>query len=188
MKTLVCLLEEPSAKNMLNTVLPKLLPADIEYKLFAFQGKSDLEKNIIGKIRYWKLQDTYFLILRDQDSGDCRQIKRHLQELIDQTGKSDRCLIRIACHELESFFLGDLHAVEQGLQISGLAACQRKAKFRRPDSLTNAAEELFRLTKKQYQKMEGSRLISPYLRLDGSNQSVSFRFLLSGIRKLLSLP
>lgn len=51
MKMLVCLLEELSAKNMLDAILPKLLPADsnIEYKLIAFNGKSDLEKHIVNK-------------------------------------------------------------------------------------------------------------------------------------------
>ena len=106
---------------------------------------------------------------------------------MDQTGKKKYCLIRIACHELESFYLGDLQAVEQGLKISGIATLQKKAKYRAPDSLANAADELRHLTKEQYQKIDGSRSISPYLQLD-KNQSASFGFLLSGIRKLLELP
>ena len=92
--------------------------------------------------------------------------------------------MRIACHELETFYLGDLAAVEQGLGLSGLAKQQPSSKFRSPDHLANPAEELGKLTKARYQKLAGSRAISPHLRLDGRNASVSFCALIAGVRRL----
>jgi hypothetical protein len=50
--------------------------------------------------------------------------------------------------------------------------------------LTNAAQELERLTGKKYQKIQGSRDIAPFLKLDGTNASHSFNVLISGIRNL----
>lgn len=44
MKHLVFLLEEPSAKEMLNGLLPRLLPG-LSYRCIVFEGKQDLEKN-----------------------------------------------------------------------------------------------------------------------------------------------
>ena len=43
-ENLVILLEEPSAKKMLDVVVPKILPPGISHRCIPFQGKSDLEK------------------------------------------------------------------------------------------------------------------------------------------------
>lgn len=65
--------------------------------------------------------DSVFLVMRDQDRADCRDVKARLQDLVRATGKQDKTLIRIACHELESFYLGDLEAVEKSrLGMRGL--------------------------------------------------------------------
>lgn len=95
-------------------------------------------------------------------------------------------LIRVACRELESFYLGDLAAVEQGLGLKNLKSQQQGRKFRDPDALGNPAEELFRLTNNVYDKMAGSRAIAPFLSLE-KNCSRSFNVLLSGIKKLAEI-
>ena len=181
MKTLVFLLEERSAEEMLKVILPKILPADITPLFIAFEGKSDLERNVERKIRCWRQPDSCFVVMRDQDSGDCRQIKSQLVQKCANAGRSDS-LVRIACHELESFYLGDLAAVEQtyGLRLPS----QRSRKYRTPDALTNAADELKKITKSEYQKIDGARRIAEHLALDGSNCSHSFNALLSGIRRV----
>ncbi|MFC3564278.1 AAA family ATPase [Xanthomonas dyei] len=46
MRELVFLLEEPSARAMLESLLPRILSDDIKYRLIAFEGKQDLEKTI----------------------------------------------------------------------------------------------------------------------------------------------
>jgi len=185
MKTLVCLLEEHSAKEMLKVVLPKIMSENIDLKFIVFEGKQDLEKQLERKLRLWQQPNSYFLIMRDKDSGDCYAIKRELLEKVKQAGKLDSALVRIACSELETFYLGDLSAVEQGLNISGIANKQQNRKFRMPDHLSNASEELEALTRKQYQKILCSKSIAPYLKLDGSNKSVSFNILLNGVQQLI---
>jgi hypothetical protein len=183
MKTMVFFLEEPSAREMLAGILPRILPDDMQIRYVVFQGKQDLEKNLTAKLRGWMLPDSIFVVMRDQDSGDCTAIKTKLVTLCDKAGKGG-VLVRIACRELESFYLGDLVAVEKGLGLKGLKAKQRERKFRNPDTLENPADELFRLTNNRYDKVSGSRAIGPYLNLK-SNCSKSFKVLLSGINNLI---
>ena len=183
MKTLVFFLEEPSAKEMLDCLLPKILNQDTSYRCIVFQGKQDLEKSLPKRLRGWQHPDSVFIIIRDQDSGDCRTIKQNLVSLCQQAGKAN-ALVRIACHELESFYLGDLKAVEKGLGINGIASAQEKRKFRAPDMLPHPADELNKLTKGCYEKVAGSRAIAPHLDLS-RNQSESFNILLQGIRRLI---
>ncbi len=185
MSSLVCLLEEPSAREMLGGVLPRILPENTCVHYIIFEGKQDLEKQIERKLRLWQKPDSLFLVMRDQDAGNCVVIKNNLLRKISDSGKSDGAIVRIACRELESFYLGDLQAVEDGIKINGLVRKQNNRKYREPDSLVNASEELVRLSGKQYQKVAGSRAIGPCLRIDGENKSHSFNVLLAGIRKLV---
>ena len=187
MKTIVFLLEEPSAKEMIEAILLNLFPdGGIEHHCISFEGKRDLENQLVRKIRFWNKPNTCFLIMRDQDSEDCRSVKENLKQLVLQTGKEAFCIIRIACHELESFFLGDLEAVEQGLGLEGVSKHQNNKKYRNPDNLANAADELKRLNQGHYAKVSGARQISPYLKLDGSNCSTSFNQFIAGIQKALA--
>lgn len=182
---LVFLLEERSAKEFLNGLLPRLLPDYIKFRCIPFEGKQDLERNIVPKIKGWCTPSTKFVVLRDQDSGDCKVIKQRLWELCTEASRTDS-LIRIACHELESWYLGDLKSVELALGVSGLSKQQRNRKFRDPDSLANACEELEKITKGQYAKVAGSRILGPIIALEG-NLSCSYNQFLSGIHKLIAL-
>lgn len=181
MTTFVFLLEEPSEKELLMGIIPRLVP-DADARYLVFQGKQDLEKNIERKLKGWLLPNSVFIILRDQDSEDCRTIKQKLLESCRNAGKSD-ALVRIACRELESFYLGDLAAVETGLKIRGIARKQNDAKFRAPDVLDKPSLILKRLTTGQYQKVGGSREIAPLMNLE-ENRSASFLALINGIKKI----
>ena len=131
-------------------------------------------------------------MLRDLDSApDCLALKAKLTERCEQAGQAGKILVRIACTELETYYLADLSAVEQALKINNLARLQVSAKFRNPDRLSNPSTELEALTTGAYQKVSGSREIGKYL--DASNErSPSFKNLVKGIRRmeseLLSLP
>ena len=111
-----------------------------------------------------------------------RTIKQQLLQKIINSGKKDVSIVRIACHELENFYLGDLKAVESGMRLS--TPSQSKSKYRIADNLANAKQELKKITQNKYQPVSGSRAIAPFLKLDGTNKSSSFGFLLSGIGQL----
>ena len=48
---LVFVLEEPSAREMLKGLLPRVLPGAVQVRYVVFEGKHDLEKNIIRRLR-----------------------------------------------------------------------------------------------------------------------------------------
>jgi hypothetical protein len=182
---IVFFLEEPSAKAMLDGVMPKLLPADISYQCVVFSGKGDLEKRMGKRLRAWLEPDVCFMVVRDQDSGDCREIKQRLSDICSKAGRNN-VIVRIACRELESWYLADLSAVEAGLGIRGLARKQGQRKFRHPDGLQSPARELALLTEGKYQKLAGSRAIGPYLDLQ-NHRSNSFRVFIEGIHRMSAI-
>ncbi|MBT3219465.1 MAG: DUF4276 family protein [Proteobacteria bacterium] len=186
MITLVFFLEERSAKALLEGLLPRVLSMD-EFAIHyvPFEGKQDLEKQLVRKMRGWRTPETHFVVLRDQDNGRCKDVKKRLFGLCHKAGHPE-ALIRIACRELESWYLGDLAAVEKALQINGLAKKQLSKKFRNPDQLHKPSHELRRLTTGLYQKIAGSRAIGPHLDLEGKNHSKSFRVFISGLEKCTS--
>lgn len=186
MSELVFLLEEPSATAMLESLLPRMLDEGITFRCIPFEGKQDLEKQLMRKIRAYQNEQARFIVLRDQDSSpDCTVVKTNLLDLCQQSGKADRCIVRIACRELEAFYLADLQAVEQALDITGLTQHQLKRKFRTPDHLGSPSQELKKLTRNRYEKVAGSRLIGRYLSLDNP-RSPSFRNFVAAIRRMES--
>lgn len=181
MKRIVILTEEASMKETLTVLLPKL---DVKnFLILAFQGKSDLERQIPIKLNGWKEPNSVFIILRDNDGGNCKGLKGSLLELIPHHIK-DRCIIRIVCQELESWFLGDLRAVyDAGLGASQrIATQQSKQKFRQPDNLTNAKEELKKIAP-GYKQLSGSRAIAGKMNME-TNRSESFHQFVSGLKRL----
>jgi len=182
MRELVFLLEEESAKAMLEGLVPRLVPAEIPFRCIPFEGKQDLQGQAARKIRGYQNPDARFVLLHDQDSNpDCRALKAHLVAVCQRSGRAG-VVVRIACHELESFYLADLAAVEKGLHLSGLAGRQASRKYRSPDALANAADELNRLTGGVYQKVSGSRAIGPHLDV-ANTRSASFKNLVEAIRR-----
>ena len=182
MKELVFCLEESSAQAMLEGLLPRLLPVEVVLRYIPFEGKQDLEKQLVRRLRGYRNPDARFIVVRDQDSNpDCKAVKARLVALCVQAGKPN-ALVRIACRELESFYLADLAAVERGLGVVGIAKLQGKVKFRSPDYLGSPSKELAVLTQGRYQKVGGSRAIGVYLDLN-NHRSDSFRNLVQGIRR-----
>lgn len=184
MKELVFLLEERSAMALLQSLVPRLLDDAVTVRCIPFEGKQDLEKQLTRKIRGYQNQHARFIVLRDQDSfTDCMRLKQRLLELCTASGKGRACKVRIACTELETYYLADLQAVEHALGLPGLASKQQSKKFRHPDSLGSPSHELRALTKNRYEKVAGSRAMGEHLRLD-NERSPSFRNLIACIRRL----
>jgi len=94
--------------------------------------------------------------------------------------------VRVACRELESWYIGDLEAVEVALGVTGMAKRGRREKYRIPDRLASPSRELKALTGGVYQKVSGSRAISRHLEIDGTNASRSFGAFLAGVQRVVS--
>lgn len=184
MSELVFLLEEESARVMLQGLLPRLVPAAMKWRCIVFEGKQDLEAQMVRRIRGYRVPSARFIVLRDKDSADCRDVKTSLIKRC-QLANCNTALVRIACHEIESWYLADLAAVEKGLKISGLARNQKTKKYRDPDCLANPSEELEKLTKRKYQKVSGSRSIGPLLDIE-NRRSRSFAVFIDGVRRQIA--
>ena len=185
MKELVFLLEERSAEALLKSILPRVIDTEqIAVRYISFEGKQDLEKQLVRKIRFYRNNRARFIVLRDQDSHpDCTIIKMRLMDLCRESGRADHCMIRIACRELETFYLADLQAVERAFSLNGLTIRQNSQKYRLPDRLGSPSRELATLTRGIYEKVEGSRAIGHHL--DTNNErSPSFKNLIKAIRRL----
>ncbi|MFT4555162.1 MAG: hypothetical protein ACI8P0_000034 [Planctomycetaceae bacterium] len=185
MRTLVLLLEEPSAREMLKGLLPQILPDTIQTQYVVFEGKQHLDKELVRRLRGWKRPNSSFVVLRDQDAGDCLVIKDSLLGKCQEAGHSE-AVVRIACRELEAWYLGDLAAVETALHIQGLTKNQKKAGYRNPDKVVNPSSELRKLTRDRYQKVAGSRAIGPELNVD-RNLSRSFQVFVAAIKSLFEV-
>lgn len=181
---LVFLLEELSAEALLKGLLPRVLPAAVRFRCIVFEGKQDLEKNMERIMRCYLSPHARFIVLRDQDSGECKRIKQELLEKCRRAGHAD-ALVRIACRELESWYLADLEAVEKSLGTKGISRQQDKSKYREPDHLESPSQVLRDLVP-VYQKIGGSRAIGPHLNLE-NNRSTSFAAFIHGIRRLVEV-
>ncbi len=169
---------------MLEGLLPRILEQGVTTRFVVFEGKQDLDKQIERKLRGWLTPESSFLVLRDQDAGDCLMLKTELLRKCAAAGHPET-LVRIACRELESWYIGDLRSVEEAFAIPGLVRHGASAKYRNPDKVMKPSAELIRLTKARYQKIAGSHTLGTLLRLE-SNQSRSFQVFLEGLRRLMS--
>lgn len=182
------LAEELSMERFLRAKLPEMLPPgyllDGNVFIRAHNGKQDLMRSIPAKVRAFSHyhRPARIIILHDQDSHDCVSLKQEIIRLCTSSG-SCPVPVRIACRELENWYLGDLDAIEQAYPGFRADRHKRKAKFLDPDRC-HGAEELRKLIP-GFQKGLASRDIPPCLDLS-RNRSPSLGHLVSGIRRFLA--
>jgi len=183
--------EEPSAKNVFDIILPKILPEGVYFTVYPHQGKQDLERALKTTIpSISKIPGAKILITRDQDSGDCLVIKNDIDSIVKLNCKCDY-YIRIVCKELEAWFLGDLNAVESAYPRFRASQYSGKAGFRNVDKLTGPNRHLLRMLpeyskRDNLPKLEVSENITPFLNLDANNSN-SFNHTLKAIKKLVGI-
>ncbi|MFA5480612.1 MAG: DUF4276 family protein [Candidatus Muiribacteriota bacterium] len=189
MKNIVFFLEEKSAKVFLEIIVNRLKTKydnyDTNFYFITFEGKSDLLKKYIKKIKHWNLPNSNFLIFIDEDNNKCIDLKNKIKNEL-QSNNLGNTIIRIACKELESFYLGDLKAVESVYNVNNLARHQNKKLYRQPDFYPDPKGRLIKLTDNNYQEVDGSRKIADYINLDlNINKSSSYNCLLKSIIKYI---
>lgn len=180
--------EERSMEEALKNLLPKIndcFKNDAFFKIIPHDGKQDLEKSIPRKLRAWKDNKELqykFIIIRDQDSGDYFKIKEKLKKMCSDAGRND-ALIRIAIHELESWFLGDLPAIDSAFSLN-LHKKAKEKKYRDPDKLGNPSEILSKILNNK-SKMNWARNISEFMNINNNN-SKSFNMFVTGVQSLIT--
>ena len=180
------LTEERSMEVFLRGLLPRILPEgfilDSNCFIRTHEGKSHLVKSIPKKMKAYPRfpEEVRVLIIHDQDSNDCIQLKGRLTQLCSSAFP---CLVRIACRELENWYLGDFEAIERVFPEIKAVNYSGRAKYRITDRLTGS-EELKNLTKR-FSKTQTAQEIGQYIDFE-NNKSVSFNHFITGLQKLLA--
>lgn len=169
--------EEPSIVPLIDKVLNEIAP-DIRYRIYTHQGKQDLEKALPKTIpSVSQVPNARIIVIRDQDSSDCIELKSDLERLINHNCHCPY-LIRIACKELESWFLGDLQAIKKAFPRFKPESYINKSLFRDVDRIVNPSDKLFDIISASTGEIVVSKRIlssriSPYLDIE-RNRSNSF--------------
>ena len=195
------LAEEPSMEAFLRNLLPKVLGEEIDFKIYAYQGKEDLLNKLLARLAgYAKwLPETYrILVIVDQDDGDCLALKEQMERAAVQAGLRSRhagqvwqVVNRIAVEELEAWYFGDWAAVRAAYPRVP-KTIPSSAKYRDPDAVRGgtweAFERILRLTgyfSAGLRKIEAARAIAPHM-LPERNCSRSFAALHSVLEEMVS--
>lgn len=181
---IIFLLEEPSMKVLLDGLLPRMLPGLNEgehFQCVPHQGKSDLDRSIPRKLAAWREPGARFVVLRDNDSADCVDLKARLRRTCDQAGRPDT-LVRLVCQELESWYLGDLQALAAAFDWPKASTPTRRKRFSNPDSWQKPSVEVKRLVP-HFQKVGGARAMVEHLDVM-RNRSRSFHAFVTGTHRV----
>jgi hypothetical protein len=180
MSRIVFLLEERSMKVLLDGLLSRIFP-DLRFLCVPHEGKQDLEQSIPRKLRAWREPGVRFVVIRDNDGGQCVALKGGLRKLCEQGGRDDT-LVRIACQELEAWYLGDPDALAAVFGNERLRRIGNKARYRDSDAVTRPSDALASLAP-AFQKVSGARQMAKHLSRE-RNRSRSFQIMLEGIERL----
>ena len=180
MSRIIFLLEEYSMKVLLDGLIPRLFPG-LNFLCIPHEGKRDLEKSIPRKLRGWNVPGDGFIIIRDNDQSDCISLKERLVTLCPPYRRDDS-IVRIACQELEAWYIGDPDALADAYDNERLRTLHRKRRFWDPDMVAQPAHALEQLIP-EFQKVSGAGRMASRLSKE-KNRSRSFQVLIEGISQL----
>ncbi len=198
----VLLVEEESMRVALEVLLPTALPG-VDAQIIAFQGKPDLLRKLPGRLaglRYDVPYGVRIAILLDRDNDDCHELVRDLRGVVENAGltvnraasRRGDVLCRVACEELEAWFLGDVEALCAAYPSIPRSLADR-ALFRDPDAVPGGTwERLHRVLqdagyyRERFPKTEVAAAVAHEMRID-RNRSRSFQVTIAGLRRLVKV-
>jgi len=138
----------------LNALLPKMLPDDVTFDIYPYQGKHALMRKIGNRLKgyaTWLPPEYRLVVIVDRDNDDCEELKARLEYLCNDAGLRSRHVVgnaewqvvtRLAIEELEAWYFGDWTAVCAAYpRIS--PKIPGKARYRDPDAITGGTWEAF---------------------------------------------
>ncbi|HBE17276.1 MAG TPA: hypothetical protein DEG17_03250 [Cyanobacteria bacterium UBA11149] len=187
------IVEEYSAKEFLQNILPKILNTNSTFDIHAYRGKTDLVSKLPSRLKgykAWLPEDHLIVVLVDKDREDCLILKNKLEKIaIDAglitksssgIGQTFQVINRIAIEELEAWFFGDIQAITAA--YPGVSAnLGTQAKYRNPDAIAGGTwEALERILQKAgyhqggLEKNKAAREIARHMN-PANNRSKSFQ-------------
>ncbi|MDR1290660.1 MAG: DUF4276 family protein [Planctomycetaceae bacterium] len=179
-KNVLFLLEEESAEEMLRKFIPRCF-SSLRCTYRKFKGKNNLIQRLEKTIQNHVDNNCPIVILCDQDDDCCVELRDKILNLCKKTHRGSSCVVRIACHEMESWFLAQLDIVAGHFGVPELAKHQKR--YEKPDTVKNPSDVLKRITNGNYQKVKGSRIMGEYLD-PNITRSVSFKRFVETLRHL----
>jgi hypothetical protein len=177
-----------------------MLLAETNFAVRPFRGKPDLLKNLPARLKGYKHQPNFrVVVLVDRDDENCQKLKDKLEEIAGDVGlitkvtaplgKPFQVLNRIAIEELEAWFFGDVEALVRA--YPGVpTSLANKAKYRDPDAITGGtAEALEKVLQRagyhlgRLEKVKAAREISCHMSPD-LNRSRSFQVFREGLSQI----
>jgi Domain of unknown function (DUF4276) len=197
------LVEEPSMEAFLEELLPPLLADRATFKVHAHQGKPDLMRKLMARLRgysKWLPINYRIVIIVDRDGDECAALKQQMENCSVAAGLRTRSRVgatawqavnRIAIEELEAWFFGDWHAVREA--YSNVAAnIPTKAQYRNSDAIAGGTwEALERILRRGgyfvggYRKVEAAKEIGRHFAPTRCS-SASFRALHNALNEALA--
>ena len=174
------LVEERSMKAFLEVLLPRLLPANIDFTIQAFKGKQYLLKNLLPRLRgykRWLPSDWRLVVMIDQNGDDCRDLKAQLEEAAYKSGLITRTqaggslwqvVNLIVIEELEAWYFGDWEAVCTAYPRVSPNIPKKKG-YRDPDGIQGTWESFEQI-------LQGYGYFKPRLRKIEAAQAVAAHF------------
>ena len=198
--------EEPSMEAFLENLLPRLVPAEIAWKIIDHSSKwqllNKLPDRLKGYARIPILHRPKILVLVDRDQDDCAVLKACLEmacseaTLPSKTNPSNGLfdvVNRIVIEELEAWYFGDVGAMVQAW--SGVpATLAGQARFRDPDAIPGGTHEtLLRILQRaghfrgleRLPKIDAARRMASFVN-PAVNRSVSFQHFRTGLNTLVA--
>ena len=166
---------------LLEGLLPRLFPS-LLFLCMSHEGKDELDQNIVHILRNWRVPGDRFVIVRDNNNGNCRALKERLRQLCRE-GRRDDTVIRIVCQELEAWYLGEPNAMADAFSNDNLRNIGNRAPYRNPDTRPRPSSDMQSLVP-EFQKIAGARRMAQHLTRE-NNRSHSFAVFVDGIAKLM---
>jgi hypothetical protein len=142
----------------LRSLLPKMIPQVISWRVLVFQGKRDLLRHLPAQLKgYRSVKELKIVVLVDEDRQRCIELKGQLEDTAKDAGfitKSQsqggnfQVLNRIVVEELEAWFFGDIQAIRQAYPKIPENLDKKKG-YRDPDRIKGGTwEALHRILKR----------------------------------------
>ena len=193
MNQLDILVEEVSIAEVIKVILPKVLPDGWQVNENVFirvhEGKQDLKDSIPRKLKAAQHGNSKrgFVIVQDQDANDCRALKSQLVSCCDSALEGVRkdipYKVRIVCHELEAWYLGDMPAIAKVFPKFKVEKQENRAIFRNPDKCICPKNELKKVVG-DYGQIIMAKSMAPLMD-PHENRSTSFHSFFDGVLKVI---
>jgi hypothetical protein len=195
MMHLEILVEEPSMKELLEGLLPRVIPEEHSWTIHILRN---FKKKLEGHLRGYAKQDLTtikIVLISDLDRKNCVEVKQWLEKISHSTGHYTKTspgqdgeysvLTRIVIQELEAWILGDPEALHKAYsRIPESLGTQEK--YRNPDLIGHTWEVLHALLKRSgyyegdYPKIEVAHRVSRHMN-PMRNNSHSFLVFIEGV-------